>query len=183
MMKSNINQVCIYCASSPNIDKHFFTATEQLAILLVEHNISVVFGGGAKGLMGHLADTFLAKGGNIKGIMPQFMKDVEWAHNDIQNFEFTLTMHERKAKLVENVDAIIALPGGCGTLEELLEAITWKRLGHLSQPIVILNTEGYYNPLKMMLEKSIIEGFMNDEHHLLWQFVDEPRQVLKAIHN
>jgi hypothetical protein len=181
-MNSTIKNVCIYCASSQHIDDAYFQATEQLAVLLVEHNINIVFGGGATGLMGHLADTVIAKHGNIKGIMPQFMKDVEWAHNDVQDFEFTLTMHERKAKLVENVDAIIALPGGCGTLEELLEAITWKRLGHLSQPIVILNTNGYYEPLKLMLEKSIDEGFMAENHCQLWQFVDNPEQVIKAIH-
>jgi hypothetical protein len=181
-MNITIKNVCVYCASSQDIDKAYFHATEQLAALLVKHNINIVFGGGATGLMGCLANTVIANHGNIKGIMPQFMKDVEWAHNDVQDFEFTLTMHERKAKLVENVDAIIALPGGCGTLEELLEAITWKRLGHLAQPIVILNTNGYYDPLRLMLEKSIDEGFMAENHRQLWQFVDHPEQVIKAIH-
>jgi len=181
MTAQNIQQVCVYCASSPNIDQRYFEATQALALKLVEHNIDIVFGGGAKGLMGHLADTVLANGGHIKGIMPQFMKDVEWAHTDVVDFEFTLTMHERKAKLVENVDAIIALPGGCGTLEELLEAITWKRLGHLHQPIVILNTDGYYDPLKIMLQKCIDEQFMQADHTALWQFVEQPTDVLAAI--
>jgi hypothetical protein len=180
---NTIKNVCVYCASSQDIEHTYFQATEQLASLLVEHDINIVFGGGATGLMGCLADTAIAKHGKIKGIMPQFMKDVEWAHNDVQDFEFTLTMHERKAKLLENVDAIIALPGGCGTLEELLEAITWKRLGHLSQPIVILNTNDYYEPLKLMLSKSIDEGFMAENHRQLWQFVDHPEQVINAIHD
>jgi hypothetical protein len=180
-MSNKIKQVCIYCASSSDIATHFFEATRDLTHLLVEQNIGIVFGGGAKGLMGQVADTVIAEGGRIKGIMPQFMKDVEWAHNDVQDFEFTLTMHQRKAKLVENVDAIIALPGGCGTLEELLEAITWKRLGHLHQPIVILNTNGYYDPLKLMLERSIDEGFMTAQHLQLWQFVEKPSEVLTAI--
>ncbi len=180
-MKQKINRVCIYCASSPNIDQIYFKATKKLASLLVQNNISVVFGGGAQGLMGHLADTILAEGGKIKGIMPQFMDDVEWSHKHVEDFEFTETMHQRKTKLVENVDAIIALPGGCGTLEELLEAITWKRLNHLNQPIVILNTNNYYQPLKQMLDKSIDEQFMSPSHETLWSFVDEPEQVLMAI--
>lgn len=180
-MKPTIQQVCIYCASSPNIDSKYFDAAEALTTLLVKNNINIIFGGGANGLMGKVADTVIAQNGNIKGIMPQFMKDVEWAHNGVHDFEFTLTMHERKAKLVENVDAIIALPGGCGTLEELLEAITWKRLGHLHQPIAILNTDGYYDPLKLMLQKSIDEQFMQPHHNQLWQFVEKPEQVLTTI--
>ena len=115
--------------------------------------------------------------------MPQFMNDVEWAHKAVDNFEFTQTMHERKAKLIEDIDGLIALPGGCGTFEELLEAITLKRLGLYTKPIVILNTEGFYKPLKMLLENSIKENFMAEIHRDMWTFVDEPEDIIPALRN
>jgi len=122
-------KICVYCASSAKIDKSYFNATEILAKEFVKENIEVVFGGGATGLMGILADTILENGGKIKGVMPKFMNDVEWAHKGITELEFTDTLHERKAKFLEGIDGLVALPGGSGTLEELLEAITLKRLG------------------------------------------------------
>ena len=115
-------RICVYCASSAKIDEIYFEATERLAKILVNSKVQVIYGGGGHGLMGKLADTVLAQGGQIKGIMPQFMNEVEWAHKKVTDFEFTNTMHERKAKFLENIDALIALPGGTGTLEELLEA-------------------------------------------------------------
>lgn len=176
-----ISRVCVYCASSPKVDIVYFEATERLAKIFVQHNIGVVYGGGAVGLMGKLADTVLAHGGKITGIMPQFMKEVEWAHKQVTDFEFVGDMHERKKRFMENVDALIALPGGSGTLEELLEAITLKRLGLFTKPIVILNTNQYYAPLQEMLEKCIRENFMSEQHRAMWTFVDEPEYVLDAI--
>ena len=175
------NRVCIYCAASPLIDSVYFKATEQLASLLVQKNIEVVFGGGSEGLMGKLADTVLAKGGKIKGIMPQFMDDVEWGHKGVTDFEYTQTMHERKSKFLIDIDAIIALPGGTGTLEELLEVMTLKRLGKFKKPIVILNTNNYYEPLKLMLEKVVDEKFMHPRHMNLWDFVEHPDEVLSVL--
>lgn len=178
-----MKRVTVYCASSPRIRQIYFDATEKLANLMFDNDIEVVFGGGGKGLMGKLADVIVARGGKIKGIMPQFMGDVEWAHKAVDNFEFTQTMHERKAKLLEDIDGLIALPGGCGTFEELLEAITLKRLGLYTKPIVILNTEGFYEPLKMLLENSIKENFMAEIHRDMWTFVDEPEDVIPALKN
>lgn len=178
-----IRRVCVYCASSQAIDPVYFAATQQLARDLVAHQIGVVYGGGAYGLMGQLADTILAEGGEIKGIMPQFMNEVEWAHKGVTAFEFTQTMHERKAKFLEDIDGIIALPGGSGTLEELLEAITLKRLGQFTQPIIILNIDGYYDPLKTMLERCIAERFMSPKHAGMWTFVDDPLAVIPALNN
>lgn len=125
-------RICVYCASSSKIDQAYFDATERLSKILVKSDVEVVYGGGGHGLMGKLADTVLAEGGKIKGIMPQFMNEVEWAHKKVTDMEFTATMHERKSKFLENTDALIALPGGTGTLEELLEAITLKRLGQFT---------------------------------------------------
>ena len=176
-------KVCVYAASSPNIDAIYFEATHQLAQHLVAAQVSVVYGGGATGLMGQLADTVLAAGGQIKGIMPEFMQEVEWGHPKVTEFEYTKTMHERKAKFLEGIDAIITLPGGTGTLEELLEVITLKRLGILDYPIVILNTQGYYDPLQTMLERCIDQKFLQNKHAQMWQFVNTPEEVLPAIQN
>jgi uncharacterized protein (TIGR00730 family) len=174
-------KICVYCASSPKVDKKYFDATEQFAMGLIKADIDVVYGGGAYGLMGKLADTIIENGGNIKGIMPKFMNEVEWAHKKVIDFEFTDTMHERKSKFLEGIDGLVALPGGSGTLEELLEAITLKRLGQFTKPIVILNTDGYYEPLKLMLEKSVSENFMHKKHLEMWTFVDKPEEVLPHI--
>lgn len=174
-------RICIYCASSAKIDEVYFEATERLAKILVNSSVQVIYGGGGHGLMGKLADTVLAQGGQIKGIMPQFMNEVEWAHKGVTDIEFTNTMHERKAKFLENIDALIALPGGTGTLEELLEAITLKRLGQFTKPIIIVNTNGYYDPLVLMLERCIEEKFLRPIHAEMWTFVHQPEEVMPAI--
>lgn len=174
-------RICVYCASSAKIDEIYFEATERLAKILVNSKVQVIYGGGGHGLMGKLADTVLAHGGQIKGIMPQFMNEVEWAHKSVTDFEFTKTMHERKAKFLENIDALIALPGGTGTLEELLEAITLKRLGQFTKPIIILNTNGYYDPLIQMLERCVEEKFLRPIHAEMWTFVNQPEEVMSAI--
>ena len=174
-------RICVYCASSAKIDETYFEATERLAKILVNSKVQVIYGGGGHGLMGKLADTVLAHGGQIKGIMPQFMNEVEWAHKKVTDFEFTNTMHERKAKFLENIDALIALPGGPGTLEELLEAITLKRLGQFTKPIIILNTNGYYDPLIQMLERCVEEKFLRPIHAEMWTFVNQPEEVMSAI--
>jgi hypothetical protein len=174
-------KICVYCASSATIDESYFRATERLALQFLKDDIEVVFGGGAVGLMGRLADTIIAGGGRIKGIMPRFMNEVEWAHKKLADLELTETMHERKAKFLEGVDGLVALPGGTGTLEELLEAITLKRLGQFTKPIVILNTKGFYEPLRQMLEKCVRERFMDPRHMDMWAFVDEPEGVIPAL--
>jgi uncharacterized protein (TIGR00730 family) len=176
-------KVCVYCASSAKVDDVYFDATERLALIFVKANIKVVYGGGAVGLMGKLADTILLNGGKIKGIMPRFMNEVEWAHKSVTDFEFTETMHERKAKFLEDIDGLVTLPGGSGTLEELLEAITLKRLGQFTKPIVILNTKGFYDPLREMLERCVRENFMHEKHLSMWSFVDRPEDVVESLVN
>ena len=176
-----IKKVCVYCASSEKIPEKYFQATTELADHLVDHEITVVFGGGSAGLMGALADQVLERDGRIIGIMPQFMKEVEWAHKGVPEFEFVGDMHERKKRFLEGVDALIALPGGCGTLEELMEAITLKRLGLFTEPIIILNLDGFYDPLVAMLDKCIEEQFMAPRHRDMWSVVERPEQVIPAI--
>ena len=173
--------ICVYCASSSRVADVYFDATERLAKDFVKAGAFTVYGGGATGLMGRLADTVLAEGGKIRGVIPRFMDKIEWTHSGITEVVLTETMHERKAKFLEGTDALVALAGGTGTFEELLEAITLKRLGLLTIPIVILNTGGYYDPLREQFERAIRENFMREKHREMWIFVDEPEEVLPAI--
>ena len=174
-------QVCVYCASSAKIDPMYFDATAKLAKYFVQQEVSVVFGGGSSGLMGQLADTVLAYGGKIKGIMPQFMNEVEWGHPGVSDFTYTESMHERKAKFLEGTDALVALPGGVGPFEELFEVITLKKLGQFTKPIVVLNTKNYFEPFRALMQHASDEGFMGSEYLDSFIIVNDPSEVLPAI--
>lgn len=175
--------ICVYCASSTQINPLYFEATERLGKILAEAGHAVVFGGGSTGLMGKLADSMLAANAKITGVIPQFMIDEDWHHNELTELIVTQTMHERKEKMASMADAAIALPGGCGTLEELLEVITWKQLGIFTKPIIIVNMGGYYDPLIEMLHRAVDEKFMRDIHKNMWEVVETPEDVLSAIAN
>ena len=138
-------------------------------------------GGGGRGVMVHLADVIIDNGGKFKGISPKFMQDIEWTHKRLEKLELVDTMHERKSKFLENIDAVIALPGGCGTLDELIEAITLKRLGLFLKPIVIINTQGFYNPLLQMLERCVDQNLMDKRHLKMWNVVDETNNIVDII--
>jgi uncharacterized protein (TIGR00730 family) len=167
--------VTVYCASSRKVDKKYFDATVALADQLLRKNAHVIYGGGAVGLMGTLADRYIEKGGEITGIIPEFMVKVEWAHPEISDMHIVRDMHERKKKLIEETDAVIALPGGTGTLEELSEVMTLKRLGKFPKPIIMLNTDGFYNPLNEFLTKMADEHFLSQEHLDMWKLIDDPK--------
>ena len=173
--------ICVYCASSNAVHEDYFQDTAAFAKELCEKNIAVVYGGGGSGLMGHLATTMIANGGRVKGIMPHFMKEIEWSHKQVTEWKFVGDMHERKRSFLEHADAVVALPGGVGTFEELLEVITWKKLGLFTKPIVILNTRGYYNPLLEMLDKCIAEGFMSPIHGTMYEVASTAADILPAI--
>ena len=172
-----IKTVCIYCSSSSRINKDYFDAAESLAKILVKKRIIVVFGGGSTGLMGKIADTVIKLNGEIIGVMPNFMKAIEWDHKGVYNFHFVEDMHARKKKFIDSSDALITLPGGSGTFEELLEAITLKRLGLHDLPIVILNTNGYFDPLIEMLNRAVEQHFLRPEDGKLWDVIDEPEEI------
>jgi uncharacterized protein (TIGR00730 family) len=176
-----INRICVYCASSNQVASKYFDAARTLGEMLALEKISVVYGGGATGLMGELATSALRAGGHVIGIMPDFMREVEWAHREVKEFLFVGDMHERKKKFLEYSDALVALPGGCGTFEELLEAITLKRLGLFLKPIVIFNQDGYYDPLLEMLNRAVAEKFMGEHHKDIWKAVDRVEDILPAI--
>jgi uncharacterized protein (TIGR00730 family) len=175
--------ICVYCASSSQVKQSYFDATSRLGKLLAEAKFSIVYGGGSMGLMGKLADSTLEAGGKITGVIPRFMCEVEWNHTSLTELILVDTMHERKEKMAIMADAVVALPGGCGTLEELLEVITWKRLGIFTKPIVIVNVEGYFDPLITMLNRAVDENFMREEHRQMWKVVENPEEVLGAIKN
>ncbi|MDP4238217.1 MAG: TIGR00730 family Rossman fold protein [Bacteroidota bacterium] len=175
--------ICVYCASSTQVKPSYFEATTRLGRILAGAKLSVVYGGGSLGLMGQLADSTLEAGGKITGIIPRFMCEVEWNHTGLSELILVETMHERKEKMATMADAVVALPGGCGTLEELLEIITWKRLGIFTKPIVIVNLEGYFDALISMLNRAVDEHFMREEHRQMWKIVETPEEVLGAIQN
>jgi len=173
--------ICVYCASSSQVKPGYFEATARLGKIFAKANLSVVYGGGSMGLMGQLANSTLEAGGKITGVIPRFMCDVEWNHRGLTELILVDTMHERKEKMATMADAVVALPGGCGTMEELLEVITWKRLGIFTKPIVIVNLEGYFDALIAMLNRAVEEHFMRNEHREMWKIVETPEEVLGAI--
>ena len=176
-----ISRICVFCASSHKVDEKYFRVAEETAKTLVENNITTVYGGGAVGLMGRLADVVMNKGGKVIGIIPKFMIDVEWGHKNITELILVKDMHERKKKLVEDIDAIVVLPGGSGTLEEVMEVITLKRLGKFTKPIIFINTDGFYDSLFQLFDKMIEEKFMREEHRNIWTSIDKPKEIIDAI--
>jgi len=151
-------RICVYCASSEYCDRIYHEAAQTLGRVLAEAGCTIVYGGGAVGLMGSLANGALAAGGEVVGIIPRFMTEVEWQHPGLASLEVVEDMRERKHRLLTGSDAVVALPGGCGTLEELFEALTLKRLGLYFNPIVLVNTKDFYAPL---------ENFMADDRTAL----------------
>jgi uncharacterized protein (TIGR00730 family) len=176
-----INTVTIFCASSRKSSKKYIDSTIQLADILIENKIKVLYGGGALGLMGCLADRIIKKKGEIIGIIPEFMVKVEWAHPGVKDMVVVHDMHERKKLLIQNTDAVVALPGGTGTLEELMEVLTLKRLGKFFKPVILVNTDGFYNHLIQFFEKMVTENFLRHEHLDLYRVVNSPLKVLQAI--
>ena len=176
-----IKSVCVYCASSSKINPDYFEAAREIGRLLAQRGMRCVCGAGNQGLMSTLADSVLAHGGEVLGVIPQFMIDEGWCHPGLTQTVVTADMHERKERMAQEADAVIALPGGCGTLEELFEIITWKQLGLFLNPIVILNTDGYYDPLIEMLHKAIDENFMRREHERMWLVAQTPQEAIDAI--
>ena len=179
---NQINSVCVYSASSTKIDAVYFQAAETLGRLLAEHHIRLINGAGSIGLMCSVADAVLKNGGEVTGVIPRFMVEQNWHHTGLTELIEVESMHERKQKMANLSDGIIALPGGCGTLEELLEIITWKQLGLYLNPIVILNTNGFFDPLLAMLQRAMDENFMRQQHGAIWHVASTPQEAVELIH-
>lgn len=173
--------VCVYCASSRRAHAAYREAAHRLGVVLAEHNFGIIYGGGAVGSMGALADGALSRGARVVGILPRFMADLEWGHTGLSELQVVEDMRSRKHRMLSHSAAVVALPGGSGTLEELLEALTLKRLGLYLNPIVLVNTRGFFDSLTQLLSRCIEEHFMDERHRRMWQLVDEPEQVPAAI--
>ena len=176
---NDIKNVCVYSASSTKIAKVYFDVAEELGRLLAEKKINLINGAGCIGLMAATSDAALAAGGTVTGVIPHFMVEQGWHHTGLTRLIETETMHERKRMMADLSDGVIALPGGCGTLEELLEIITWKQLGLYLKPIIILNTNGYFDALLAQLQHAVDERFMRSQHAEIWRVTYTPAEAIE----
>jgi uncharacterized protein (TIGR00730 family) len=182
-VSSNGQRVTVYCASSKQCPPEYHTAARRLGEVLADGGFTVVYGGGAVGSMGALADGALARGGRVVGVLPRFMQELEWGHDGLSELQLVEDMRIRKEKMLDGTAAVEALPGGCGTLEELFEVLTLKRLGLYLQPIILVNTRRFFDPLRQLLASMIDERFMDERHGAgaMWQLVPRPEDVPRAI--
>ena len=179
---NDIKQVCVYSASSTKIPQVYFDTAQELGRLLAERGINLINGAGCIGLMAATSNAALAAGGTVTGVIPHFMVEQGWHHTGLTELVETQTMHERKRKMADLSDGVIALPGGCGTLEELLEIITWKQLGLYLNPIVVLNVNGFFDPLLAMLDRAVEEHFMRPQHRDIWKVATSPEEALNLLY-
>jgi uncharacterized protein (TIGR00730 family) len=176
-----LRAVCVYCASSQKSHPEYREAAFRLGEVLAKQGLAIIYGGGARGSMGALADGALSKGGRVVGILPRFMADLEWGHAGLTELALVEDMRTRKHLMLTRSQAVVALPGGSGTLEELFEALTLKRLGLYLNPILLVNTRGFFNPLLDLLDHAIDENFMDERHAQMWEVVAQPEEVPEAL--
>jgi len=176
-----IRRVCVFCGSSPGTDPRYLEAARATGTALVRRNIGLVYGGGSSGLMGTLADTVMAAGGQAIGTIPQVLAAREVAHHGLTELRIVQSMHERKATMADLADGFVALPGGYGTFEELCEVITWAQLGLHQKPCGILNVGGYYDPLLLMFERAIRDGFIKPVSRSLVLQETDPDRLLDLL--
>ena len=178
-----MNSVCVYCASSTQIDEKYFRAAKELGTLIAQRGLRLITGAGNMGLMCAVEDAALAAGGKVTGVIPSFMIQEGWHHTGLTELIETTSMHERKQTMATLADGAIALPGGCGTFEELLEIITWKQLGLYLGPVIILNIDGYYDHLLALLDRALKDKFMCDIHAHIWQVATTPEEAIELLFN
>ena len=176
-----LHSVAIYCASSNQVRSSYMEAARRLGELFAQAGIRLIYGDGGIGLMAAAANSALDAGGEVLGVIPQFMVDAGWNNPCSTRTIITQTMHERKATIVNETEAMVALPGGIGTFEELLECLTWKQLGLHTCPVVILNTDGYYDRLLDCIDYMIDEQMMRPIHREMFTVVNTPEEVIPAI--
>lgn len=176
-----MQHICVYCGSKAGDDSVYQQAAEEFAASMLEANAGLVFGGGSVGLMGVMADTILAGGGEVIGVIPEFLATRELLHPKVPDMRVVRSMHERKALMAELSDGFVALPGGFGTFEELLETITWAQLGLHRKPIGLLNTAGYFDPLVAMFDQAVGTGFIGEHHRALFVVESDPWAMLDRL--
>ena len=178
---NEIKAVSVFCASSTQVDGAYFEAASRLGALLAKHGVTLVYGGGAVGLMGAICDAVKAHGGKAIGVIPRFMVEKGWLRPGLDEVIEVETMAERKRIMSEISDAAIALPGGVGTFDELMDIVALKKLGLYLKPIVIVNTRGYYQPLAELLERSVAENFQDKKFCHVWKMTDTPEEAVETI--
>jgi uncharacterized protein (TIGR00730 family) len=178
---SRISRVAVYAASSRQLDEAYIEAASRVGKALAMAGMSIIYGGGGTGLMGAVADAALAHGARVHGVVPEFLLQLECAHTGLTAMDVVDDMRERKHRMLSEAHALVTLPGGCGTYEELFEALTLKRLGQWTGPIVLVNTRGFYDRLLDFLEHSVKERFMAQAHARMWSVVTEPEAVPAAL--
>lgn len=173
--------ICVFCGSSPGARPEYAQATASLARAMAERGITLVYGGASAGLMGILADTMLAMGGAITGVIPDAIVDLEVAHPGLDDLRVVGSMHDRKALMADLAGGFIALPGGLGTLEELFEILTWGQLGLHAKPCGLLNIQGYFDPLIAFLDHAVAERFLRREHRASLIVEEAPHALLDRM--
>ncbi len=173
--------MCVYLGSSPGADPAYAAGVEALARACVDRGLGIVYGGGNVGLMGLLADTALAAGGEVVGVIPDGLLDREVGHRGLTDLRVVGSMHERKALMEELSDAFVAAPGGVGTLEELVEVLTWAQLGIHRKPVALLDTAGYWGPLAAWLDHAVTQRFLRAEHREMLLSDDDPARLLDRL--
>jgi len=176
-----IQSVCVYCASSNRSPAVYLDSAAQVGRTLAQNGITVVYGGSSLGSMGRLATAALEAGGKVIGVLPRFMDELEWGNRNLTELRIVEDMHERKRTMLELADAVIALPGGCGTLEELFEAIAWKRLGLFFGPVVLVNVNSFFDPCIDLLGRCVSEQFMDERHRSMWSVAQGPEDLLAVL--
>ncbi len=177
----SIRRVCVFAASSDRCDGSYLEAADRLGRSLARSGVDIVYGAGARGLMGYLADAALAEGGRVTGVLPGFMERQKWGHTGLTELRIVDDMHTRKQLMLKGADAVVALPGGVGTLEELFEALAWKQLGLYRGPIAMVNVNGYFDACVEVLARCISDRFMNPVHGTMWIQVETPEEVVQAL--
>ncbi|MDG4854781.1 MULTISPECIES: TIGR00730 family Rossman fold protein [unclassified Mesorhizobium] len=181
---NTIRSVCVYCGSSPGRDEAYVKAGHLLGRSLAKSGLRVIYGGGTKGIMGAVADGALKAGGKVTGIIPRFLinkEATETALDKLDELVITDNMHERKHRMFEKSDAFVALPGGIGTVEEIVEIMTWAQLGHHRKPIVFANIKAFWDPMLALIEHMSGEGFIHTAHRVKPLVVNDPEAIVAAI--
>jgi len=181
---NTIRSVCVYCGSSPGRDEIYAKAGHLLGRSLAKSGLRLVYGGGTKGIMGAVAEGALKAGGKVTGIIPRFLinkEATETALDRLDELLITDNMHERKHKMFEKSDAFVALPGGIGTVEEIVEVMTWGQLGHHRKPIVFANVKGFWNPMLALLDHMSGEGFIHTAQRVKPLVIEDPEAIVAAI--
>jgi len=176
-----LKRICVYCGSNPGKSAEFLASARTLAGELVQRDIGLVYGGASVGLMGEIADTVLAGGGEVIGVIPQALVDKEVSHAGLTELKIVNSMHERKEIMADLSDGFIALPGGLGTIEEIFEVLTWAQLGFHHKPCALLNVKGYYNHLTQFLNHAAAEGFIADTHREMLLVGEHPHSLLEVM--